>query len=312
MQAKLVYISTSTFAKYSQESILALRMAGYNVELNHLGRHLTETEIGQILHEKPIIGLIAGTEPLTEKVLKNSASLKVISRCGTGLDNVDLNAAEKFGMKVYNTPDAPTDAVAELTLGLILDCIRNISNADRSIRNGKWNKPMGELLGAKTVGIVGYGRIGKAVARLVRAFGSKVLAYDIEPKEIKKGVHFVSLEKLLSEADVVTLHLPYNPAKGKLITKDNIAMMKNGAYLINTSRGELVDENALYAVLKSGKLAGAGLDVFEREPYNGPLTELDNLVLTPHIGSYARQARIKMEGKAVENLLKGLKEIMRS
>lgn len=308
MQAKKIFVSTSTFGKYNPEPIQALKRAGLEVEINPLGRKLTETELREILNKEQIIGLIAGTEPLTEVILKDSKGLKVISRCGVGLDNVDLVAASRLGIKVYNTPDAPADAVAELTLGLILDCLRHISSADHMIRLGQWNKPMGELLGTKTVGIIGYGRIGRAVSRLVKAFSAKVLAHDIALVEEEEGVDFVSFEELLSRADVVTLHLHYDPSKGKLITKDTIAKMKDGDYLINTSRGELVDEHALYEALKSGKLAGAGLDVFQREPYNGPLIGLENVVLTPHIGSYAREARIKMEREAVENLLKGLKE----
>ncbi len=300
----LIAISLSSF--YNLKCLSLLESFGFEARLNTYKRGLKGEEIVHFC--SGAVGLIAGTEKLNKEILGKVPTLRVISRCGIGLDNIDLVAAERLGIKVYNTPDAPTNAVAELTLGLILDCLRNISSSDRSIRSGKWNTPMGELRGEKTVGIVGFGRIGRAVSRLAMAFGTRVLAFDIARKE-EGGVNFVSFEELLSRADVVTLHLSYDPERGQIITAGAIDKMRDESYLINTSRGKLVDENALYEALKSGKLAGAALDVFESEPYNGDLIALENVILTPHMGSNARETRIEMEKQAVENLLKGLKEV---
>lgn len=300
----IVAISLSTF--YNLKCLSLLESFGLEARLNTYKRGLKGEET--IHFCRGAVGLIAGTEELSKEILGKVPTLRVISRCGIGLDNIDLVAAERFGIKVYNTPDAPTDAVAELSLGLILDCLRHISEADRSIRRGQWSKTMGELLGSKKVGIVGYGRVGRAVSRLVRAFGAEVLAFDIVPKKGEEGVSFVTFKKLLSRADIVTLHLPFDAKRGKVITKETLDEMKEGAYLVNTSRGSLIDEGALYKALKSGRLAGAALDVFEREPYSGQLNNIENVILTPHIGSLARETRFKMEQEAVENLLKGLRE----
>ena len=304
MAGNNIFISTTTFAEYDSTPLEMLKRAGVEVHLNPHRRILIAEELVKLAAE--VEGLIAGTESLDKDTLKKLKHLRVISRCGAGLDNVDLQAAEELGIKIYSTPDAPTKAVAELTLGLMLNCLRRISRADRSIRKGKWDKPMGELLNGRTVGIIGYGRIGKVVSKLVQALGAKVLAYDIAPISETAGAQLVSFNELFANSDIITLHISADKAKGYLINSDAIGKMKRGAYLINTSRGELVDENALYNALKSGKLAGAGVDVFEKEPYTGKLVELDNAVLTSHIGSYAKEARIEMEKQAVENLLKGL------
>ncbi len=300
-----VFVSTTSFAALDAAPLDLLKAAGLEVALNSLGRKLTKDEAKQLL--RGFDGVIAGTETLDGEVLAALPGLRVISRCGTATENVDLVAAGKLGIRVANTPDAPTAAVAELTVALLLDCLRRVSAADRKIRQGKWEKPMGELLEGKTVGLVGFGRIGRSVARLLLAFGCRLLAYD--PAGIKEsaGVSAVSLPELIAASDIVTLHLPSQKG-GALVDEAFLAKMKPGSYLINAARGDLVDEAALAATLKSGRLAGAGIDTFGREPYSGELTGLDNVVLTPHIGSYARQARIRMEVQAAENVIAGLKE----
>lgn len=297
-----VLITTSTFAKYDSSVLDLMKKAGIEFQLNPFERKLTEKEIVDLASDMD--GLIAGTESLNSNVIPKLKNLKVISRCGAGLDNVDLMTAEKLGIKVFNTPDAPTQAVAELTLGLILDCLRHISQADREIRHEKWYKPMGQLLEGKTVGIIGYGRIGKAVAKLIQSFNVKILVYDIIKFTETAEVKSVSFDDLVSNSEIISLHMPAN--KDCIIDSNAIAKMKTGAYLINAARGGLVDENALYEALKSGKLAGAGIDVFEKEPYQGKLIELDNIILTSHIGSYAKESRILMEKQAIENLIKTL------
>ncbi len=304
-----VLITTSSFGKKDLEPLELLERAGLTVTLNPYKRTLSEEEIKTLLLEVAPTGLIAGVEPLTSAVLESAKSLKAISRCGAGLDSVDLDAAARFNISVNNTPDAPTQAVAELTLGLILDLLRQVSLSDRQLRAGDWKKKMGRLLAGKTVGVIGLGRIGRRVAMLLKAFDCQVIACDLCPDNEwadAEGVVFLDKEALLGQADIVTLHLPCADKNNPLIGAREIEIMKPHSYLINAARGGLVDEEALLIALQEGRLAGAALDTFMIEPYEGPLMELDNVVLSPHVGSYAVEARVQMETEAVENLLAGL------
>ncbi len=299
---KKVFISTTTFGMYNNKPLYLLKEAKINFSLNTYKRKLTESEISQILKENNYEGLIAGTEPLTKPVLNEAKTLKVISRVGTGIDNVDLNAAEKLGINVFRTPDAPTDAVAELAIGLILNALRRLNLADRNIRNGIWNKEMGSLFKGKTLGIVGFGRIGKRVTEIANSFGVEVVFYDVQ--KIKTSLaRQVSFEELLNAADIVSIHAS---CKESLISEKEIEKMKDNAVLVNVARGGIVDEEALYNAIKSERISYAAIDTFVKEPYNGKLNELENVILTPHIGSYAKEARIRMEIEAVKNLIRGL------
>ncbi len=297
-----ILVSTSSFN--DSGALAALRGTGFDLVMNPHGRRLTEDEVIVLLDG--VVGMVAGVEPLSRRVLEAAPALKIISRCGVGTDNVDLQAARERGIDVYNTPDAPVPAVTELTVGLMLSALRRITQADRDVRDGKWRPQMGRLLGSCAVGIVGYGRIGRKVAALVKAFGSKVLAHDVRRPAAEAGVEFCSLDRLLSFADVVTLHLPSGPENLHLIGKRQLALMRDGSVLVNTSRGDLVDEEALLAALASGKPAAAALDTFEHEPYRGPLCQMPQAVLTAHMGSYAVEARAIMEQEAVSNLVDGL------
>jgi len=300
---KKIFISTTTFAAYSKEPLDLLKANGFSCELNGLGRSLKEGEISEILKNNNYSGLIAGTEPLTRLVLENAVGLKSISRVGVGLDNVDLNAADKLKIKVYNTPDVLTDSVAELAIALILDCLRKISSMDRAIRGKTWKKESGLLFKGKTLGIIGFGRIGKRVAQLAKAFGAKIIFYDLI-KPAVKAYQRVNRDKLFKDADIISIHVS---SKEKIITAREISQMKDGVIIVNTSRGAVIDEEGLYNNLKTKKVAAAALDVFWSEPYSGRLTELDNVVLTPHIGSYAKEARVAMEIEAAKNLIRGFK-----
>lgn len=297
-----IAITTSSFAKFSQEPLELLRQNNVEYVLNETGRALTEDEAITVL--AGCVGVAAGTEPLTRRVMDALPDLKVISRCGTGMDSVDLEAARAKGIAVCNTPDGPTLAVAELTLGFALDLLRQVSRMDREVRAGQWKKRMGNLLAGKKVGIVGFGRIGRAVARLCVAFQAEVAFADpiAEDSVIAKK----SLPDLLAWADIVTLHCPKPKDGSVLLDEARLAGMKQGALLINAARGGLVDETALAALLTSGHLAGAAVDTFVKEPYTGPLAALDTVVLTPHIGSYAKEARIGMEVDTIKNLLQAL------
>jgi len=302
-----ILISTSLFGCYDPRPLERLRAQGWSLVLNPYGRQLTEPEVLELLADCD--GIIAGTEPLTARVLRGGRYLKVISRCGTGLDNVDLETARNLGIPVMRTADAPTQAVAELTLGLILDGLRGITWHDRVIRAGSWEKSMGRLLAGKTLGLLGLGRIGKRLVQLTRPFGLTYLAWDRMPDEEfaqTHGTEYRALETVLSVADIISLHLSYEPTLHKLIGARELALMKKEALLVNTARGELVDEEALYQVLRRRQIGGAALDTFAREPYTGPLRNLPNVVLTSHIGSYAREVRVRMEMEAVENLIRAL------
>lgn len=302
----IVSITTTSFAQNSREPIDLLESEGYSITFNPYGNTLKDDEVVRLC--KDSIGIIAGTETLDKDVINKLTKLKVISRCGAGLDNVDLDAAGRLGIKVFNTPDAPTMAVAELTVGLILDLLRKVSQMDREVRNGQWKKRMGNLLSEKRVGIIGFGRIGRKVADLLSPFNCKVAYNDINvivnENEKKPGIEWLELDELLKSSDVVSLHVS---SKKQIIGEREIGLMKKGVWLVNVSRGGVIDEDALFKALKDGHLAGAALDVFKEEPYTGPLQELDNVILTPHVGSYAIESRIKMEMEAAENLLKGLK-----
>jgi D-3-phosphoglycerate dehydrogenase len=278
---------------------------GYEVILNPHGRKVKPAELIELA--KDAVGLIAGTESIIEEVLAKLPSLKVISRCGVGIDNVDLDATKRLGVRVFNTPGAPTLAVAELTVGLILDLLRKVSQMDRAMRNKQWQKRMGSLLYGKKIGIKGFGRVGKKVAELLSPFGCELAYADPFVEDGLLGLNRLSLEDLLGWADIITIHVSVSE---KLIEEREFGLMKKGAYIINTSRGGVIDELILYEYLKNGQLSGAALDVFEQEPYTGSLKELDNVILTPHIGSYAKEARVNMELQAVKNLLEGLKETM--
>ncbi|MBL7129814.1 MAG: phosphoglycerate dehydrogenase [Candidatus Omnitrophica bacterium] len=305
-EIKQILISTTAFAEFDKTPLTLLEENGFNYSLNPYRRKLKATEIIELAKEA--VGIIAGTERLSDDIFSHLQKLKVISRCGSGMDNVDLQSAQKRGIKVYNTPDGPTRAVAELTVGVILNLLRHINQTDRIIRDGNWKKEMGNLLYGKKVGIIGFGRIGQKVCELLSAFGVELSYCDIEPKSCPINCSQKTLKEILTWADILTLHLSCSGGSKYIMGKRELSLMKQGSWLINLSRGGVVDEKALYDALKNGHLCGAAMDVFEQEPYDGPLRGLDNIILTPHIGSYAKEARIKMEIQAVENLLKGLKE----
>ena len=281
-----------------------LEKKGIQYVLNPYGRKLTQEEVVEVA--KGAEGIIAGTEPLNEWILDRLSELRVISRCGVGMDNVDLVAAENRGIKVFNTPYGPMLPVAELTVGLILDLLRKVTQMDRELRAGTWKKRMGNLLHGKRIGIIGFGRIGQKVAELLLPFGVEINYCDACEVSCWLSCSPQELEDLFSWADIIALHVSTQSENGPIIGPEELRQMKKGAWLVNMARGGVVDEDALYDALKEGLLAGAAVDVFDTEPYNGPLGQLDNVIITPHIGSYALEARVAMEATSIENLLKGL------
>ena len=305
--SKLV-ISTSSFDVDNNPHLQHLVKAGMNIVGNNFKRKLTEDEIIELLGQDTV-GMIAGIEPLTERVFMSAKGLKAISRCGAGLDNVDLTAAKRQDITVFNTPEAPAQAVAELTMSLILAALRRICQVDQLLRADRWSRMQGQLLAAQLVGIIGLGHIGRRVAKLCQAFDARVVAHDPYIDPTSHGVELVPLKKLLAEADVISLHLPYGANTHHLLDAKAFARMKPGSIIINAARGGLIDEIALDEALISGHLGMAALDVFEQEPYRGPLIKNDKIILTSHIGSLARESRMRMEIEAAENLLEELIKI---
>ena len=302
-----VLLSVSSFGAAGDGPVRLLESAGFDVIPNPHGRKLREEEIAELIVD--VDAVIAGTEPLNAAVLERAGRLRVISRVGVGLENVDLNAALRMGIVVRNTPEALTDAVAELTLGGLLSVLRQIGRMDRDMHAGAWERQMGGLLRGRTVGIVGLGRIGRRLAELLHPFEVRIIGSDRAPDAgvaAHLGVTYVELDELLAESDVVSLHLP--GMSDALIGERELALMKPGSILINASRGGLVDEAALHAAIAEDRLAGAYLDTFATEPYDGPLRELPTVILTPHAGSYAAEARERMETEAVQNLVDALEE----
>jgi D-3-phosphoglycerate dehydrogenase len=305
--SKTVIATTSSFARESPEVLELIKNNGLTVVQNPWGRKLSEGELSKLLEEYEPVGMLAGTEPITRSILeKAKGHLRVISRVGVGWENVDRVFAEELGIQVYRTAGVLTQAVAELTIGLMLSALRAISSNDRLIRQGKWQKTMGGLLSEKVVGIIGFGNIGQRVGELVTAFGARVIYYDPQPTSVPWAQE-VSLSDLLAQAEIITIHAG---GSEQILGKAELKKIcKPGVVLINTARGGLVDESVLQDCLMEGKVNFACLDVFETEPYCGPLCSLENVILTPHIGSYAREARALMERAAVENLIKGLHEV---
>lgn len=286
-----------------EKAIARLREAGLEVTVK---TGMSEAELAQELAKGYEAIVVRSATKVRKPAIDAAKGLRLIIRAGVGLDNIDADYAKQKGIEVLNTPKASTDSVAELTLAHMFALARSLVRATETMREGKWEKKAfhGIELQGKTLGVIGIGRIGQAVAKRALCLGMKVLAYDKYLKESPlPGVKMVSLEELLRESDFVTLHIPPDPT-GPVIGAREIAMMKDGAFLINCARGGVVDEKALLEALNSGKLAGAGLDVFEEEPpKNMELLRHPKVTLTPHIGAQTHEAQARIGDEIVEILL---------
>ena len=287
-----------------------LESQGWEVVYLETRHPLTSEELAHHLDEK-VMGLLLGTDRVDARALERAPNLKAISRFGVGLDNLDLEALRARGVRVTYTPGSSAASVAELTLGLILSLARWIPWHVTQVRQGGWSRRIGLELQGKVLGILGMGTIGREVALRARALGMRVVYHDPRPlppeEEVRLGVQGVSWAELLASADFLSLHAPLTPETRGLLGRDALAQMKRGAFLVNSARGELVDEQALYEALVAGHLAGAATDVFSKEPPDAsPLLSLENFILTPHIGAYTREAVIRTGVMAVENLIAAL------
>ncbi|WP_417478123.1 NAD(P)-dependent oxidoreductase [Maricaulis sp.] len=295
-----ILLGPSSFGAASPAPVALLQAAGYEVVDNPFKRRLTREELLGLL--PGIKGLIAGLEPLDRDVLEKS-ELKALARVGSGMSNVDMPAAQDLGIHVSSTPDGPTLAVAELTVGCLMNLLRQTSAMDRAMRAGDWDKRMGRQLRDLTIAIVGYGRIGRKTGELFSALGAKIQIVDPFVDAASVSAPVVSLEQALEGADAIALH-----ASGETCIIDAAAFerMKPGMFLLNAARGELIDYDALFPALGDGRVAGIWADAHPQEPYKGKLLEFDQALLTPHIGSYALEGRIQMELDAAQNLLNDL------
>ena len=303
---KKVLITTVPFGGINPMPFRLLEEAGVNFEINPLGKKLTENELADMVTDYDAI--IAGTEPITDKVMSKASKLNLISRVGIGLDSVDLTAARNKNILVSYTPDAPSKAVSDLTIGFMLSLLRGVHVANLKMHKGEWGRVLGRRLGEVTVGLIGVGRIGTGVLGRLQGFGCKrIIVNDIEPKhhlETAFGLEWVDKNTIYKEADVISLHVPLTKETKNLIGRSELEMMRPDALLINTARGGIISENDLYEILKEGHLGGAAIDVFEQEPYSGPLCEIEKCLLTSHTGSMSIDCRIRMEIEATEEVVR--------
>jgi D-3-phosphoglycerate dehydrogenase len=304
-----ILVTARSFRKTPGRHKELLERSGHQVVESPLDRPLKEAEMVGLI--SGVDGAILGLDEVTAKVISAGERLRVISRYGAGVDNVDLAAATASGVVVTNTPGANSIAVAELTLGLMLSLARRIPQHHASTRAGSWSRVTGIELAGKTLGIVGLGQISREVIRRASAFDMRIVVqtgYPDEKLADQYGVEYLPLERLLKESDFVSLHCAVTPERADLIGEKELRAMKPTSYLINTARGELVDEDALYRALQEGWIVGAASDVFIQEPPTGnPLLELDNFIITPHLGATTHESVLRMGVLASENALKVLR-----
>lgn len=305
-----IFISTVPFGDPDPRPIELLKATGWDFTINPLGRKLTSYEVAEFATDCD--GLIAGTEDLMP-LIQRTNHLKIISRVGIGLDSVPLTECKKRGIRVTYTPDAVTMAVAELTLGIMINLTRHVHVADRNTRCGVWKRKQGKRIGKSIIGIIGFGRVGTNVTKLLVPFKpEEILINDIKDKseEIARfsdmGVNIRSAEKeeIFRSADIISLHVSLWSQTRNLINAKAFELFKKDTFLINLARGGIVNEADLHDALQRNRIAGAALDCFEDEPYGGPLAELDNVLLTQHMGSCSFDCRARMETEATQDLIR--------
>ncbi|TGL13496.1 dehydrogenase [Leptospira levettii] len=311
---KRIFVSTYPFGQYNEEPISILKKEGWDVVLNPTKRKLTSEEVAE--YAKNVDAIIAGTEDLTPLILKNP-DLKIISRVGIGLDSVPLQLCRDKNITVAYTPDAVTMAVVELTIGLMVSLTRKVHLANFELRRGGWSRFTGKRLGESVIGLIGLGRVGSNVLRILKEFRPKeILVNDLKDKtkEIQQimqntdlNVRQVTKEEIYKHADIVSLHVPLTNLTRNMIGKTELGLMNASTFVINTARGGIVNESDLYHAVKAEQIAGAAIDVFEKEPYKGNLIELENIILTEHMGSCSFDCRYLMEFGAASEVVRFFK-----
>lgn len=308
MKAKKILITPRSISKSGHPALSSLTEAGYEVLLSFPGRQPTEDELLSVIGE--CSGYLAGVEPVSKKVLDSAPLLRVISRNGVGLDNVDLQAAKEHGIEVLGTPGANSQGVAELALTMLLSSARALVESSNSIKSGGWKRSKGMEVQGKTLGIIGCGNIGQRLAKMAIGIGMNVVGYDMYPSEALKelkGFSFVTLDELLSLSDIISLHCP--PEGKPLVDKQFLEQVKKGVIIINTARSALVDDEAMYQALESNTVLHYALDAFDTEP--PALNKLllhERVTLSPHIGGFTEESIQRATSSAVANILTILKD----
>ena len=299
-------VTTVPFGGVDRTPLDMLEKAGIGVAFNPLGRKLKADEVRDVIAGFSVV--VAGTETIDGKTMERCPDLKAICRVGIGLDSVDLLAAQRLGIAVSYTPDAPSPAVAELTVGLILNLLRGVSAADHDLHQGRWSRITGSRVAISTIGVIGVGRIGRRVINHLRGGfpGLRIIANEISPDTTIEGVEWVDQETLFRQSDVVTLHVPLTVDTVNLIAMRELSMMKPSSVLVNTARGGIVHEGDLFHALKQGVIRAAACDVFSEEPYVGELAALPNALLTCHMGSMTADCRAQMEIEATAEAVRFL------
>jgi len=283
-----------------------LKNAGIEYTINPFNRKINEDDLKKIISEYD--GLIAGTEIISKEVIDLGKKLKIIARVGVGTDGVDLNYAKDKNIEVTYTPDAPGPAIAELTVGFMYSLLRSTHSSNIQIREGKWNRSIGRSFSDMTIGVIGAGRVGSKVIDLIDKIGCKNLivsdVYHNENLREQYGFVWATKQEIFKQADIITFHVPLTADANGMIKKEQLLSMKADVLIINTARGGIIDENDLYDVMQTGHIGGVAIDVFEQEPYSGPLINIDRCLLTPHIGSASRECRAKMELESVQEIIR--------
>ena len=289
---KKVLVTSRSFGNISNEPYEILREAG--LEVTKTGLDFDQAEFESTIGDYD--ALVIGAHPFPPEVLERCDKLQIICKHGVGLDNIPLEKAKEMGVAVCNAPGTNSNAVADLAFGMMLDLARKISLADKKVHQGEWKTVIGVDVCNKVLGLLGFGAIAKNVARRAKGFGMKVLAYDpyvkCLPEEFESYVTLCECDEVIKNADFVSLHLPLNEETRDMIAAKELSEIKKGAFLVNTSRGGIVNEKDLYEAVKSGHLGGTAMDVSVVEPMaaDNPLRELDNVIITPHIGMYSIEA----------------------
>jgi D-3-phosphoglycerate dehydrogenase len=295
----LIFVGLSTFAHPDRRPLDFLESSGIPFLVHKSGKRISADELRRDAGSASVV--IAGVEPYDDTLFSSLHELRCISRCGVGVDAIDLAAARARGITVTNTPKIPAQAVAELAIAFFLALTRNLPAQTRLMNERRWERVTSHLFAGRSVGIIGFGRIGRRVAFLARLLGAKVAVCDpaINPAcAAEAGVEILEMSELLATSDIVSLHAS---GGGVLISRNQLAAMKPGSILVNVARGGMVDEDALIASLESGHISGAGIDVFSKEPYSGRLCDFPQVMLTPHCATLPVEARAEMELESVRN-----------
>ena len=303
-----VLITTVPFGKENRMPLDLLEMHNIEYVINPLNKKLTEDDLVGLISDYDVI--IAGTEKITDKVMTKGDNVKFISRVGIGLDSVDLLAAERHGIIVSYTPDAPAPAVADLTMGLMYSLLRKVHEANIQLHQGNWHRYFGKRLADCSIGLIGAGRVGSLVLKNLQSLGCKrILYYDKKVRfkeENNEQVVFSDKEEIYKMSDIISLHIPLDIETKNMITIKEMRLMKKNSFLINTARGGIINERDLCIALQEKLIAGAAIDAFEDEPYSGELVKHDNCILTAHMGSMTADCRARMEIEATEEAIRFL------